>query len=699
MKQLFQSLRSGETFFDELPIPSNRPNHILIKTVASLVSPGTERMLLNFGKGNLLQKAQQQPDKLSQALEKIQSDGILPTLNSITTKLDSPLPLGYCNVGVVVSVGPGVSGFVPGQRVVSNGPHAEYVSVPQNLCALIPDEVSDDLALFTVLGSISLHAIRVSSISFGETVAVSGLGIIGLLCVHLLRHFGCKVLAYDPSPERCKLAAEAGAEVHVLTNTSSLLSFISASTSSRLVDACLVTASTSSDEPLNTAFTITRAQGKVTLVGVTGMNLKRDLMYKKEITFKVSCAYGPGRYDHQYESGSDYPFPYVRWTLQRNLEAFLYFLSSSHPQLTTYLIHSLPFSEANLKYQSLLLNRDILVFALKYSEPFTPPTCSPPSPSTLSHSTSSNSISRGLPNIALVGTGAFASSTILPSLSRLPCNLHTIFSHSSLNIGSLARKYGFDFSTSDFDSILNNPSIDAVLICTRHDSHANYVSKALAHNKATYVDKPLCLNQSELTTISDLVTETSNLRVGFNRRYSPLIEKLLTLLDVNIPINFSYTINAGPLPPSHWLLDPLIGGGRLIGEGCHFVDLITFLARSNISELKSQSSHLSDQQPFSLLLSLENGSFGTINYFTNGSKREPKEHLTIYSASSVFHLHNFRKLVHISARGRKTYRLFSQDKGHTQCLMSFIESISNSNTSTFDLDSVFKTHSSLFKLL
>ena len=506
MKQLFQSLSNGLTEVSQIPSPDLKPGFLLIRTTRSLVSAGTERMLVEFGKAGLINKARQQPDKLKQIYEKAFTDGLISTIDAVRSKLDQPIPLGYSNVGVVVGLGPGVNGFQLGDRVVSNGPHAEVVAVPQNLCALIPDDVTDDSAAFTVLASIGLQGLRLAQPTLGESFLVSGLGLIGLLTSQLLIAHGCKVFGVDPDIAKCELAETFVIKVLNLVDGVDPVSWCFEHTGGKGVDGALITASTSSSQPLHVAAQSCRQRGRIVLVGVTGLDLRRDLFYKKELSFQVSCSYGPGRYDTSYEEGGhDYPIGFVRWTEQRNFEAVLHSLSKGTLRTNELISHRFSIDQAASAYDLLGSPASSLGILLEYSgaadySSFTLPLSG-------SKSVLNANLKSSIPSVGFIGAGNYARRMLIPAFAKAGATFHTIAASSGSGPVQIGRKFGFSFATTDVPSLISDPSCNTVVIATRHDSHASLVKEALRAGKHIFVEKPLCLTFEELKTIEQAYNE------------------------------------------------------------------------------------------------------------------------------------------------------------------------------------------------
>ena len=676
MKQILQDLNSGETLLEDVPAPQVSRGGVLIETRRTLVSAGTERMLVDFGKGNLIQKARSQPDKVKQVFEKVKTDGVVPTVEAVKNKLDTPLPLGYCNVGAVIESK--ADGFAEGDRVVSNGKHAEFVVVPKNLCAKIPDSVDDESAAFTVIGAIALQGIRLIKPSLGETVVVTGLGLIGLVAVQLLRAHGCRVLGLDFDPSKLELAKQFGAEVVNLAEGQDPVSAAEKYSRGRGVDAVLITASTKSNEPIHQAATMCRKRGRIVLVGVVGMEMSRADFYEKELSFQVSCSYGPGRYDVAYEEkGNDYPVGFVRWTEQRNFEAILDMMADGRLDMKPLISHRYPLEEASTAYQ-VVSDGNPLGVMLTYSGDQNQRASE--QTIVLKQPTASASA----PVLGFIGAGNYASSVLVPAFKATDARLKSIASGTGVSSVHVGRKQGVEQATTDSESLLADPDINGVVVSTRHNSHARWVKAALVAEKHVFVEKPLTLNREEL---DDLVAAYNSLErppmimVGFNRRYAPLIQAIKKALVVKAqPAVFVMTVNAGAIPADHWTQDPDVGGGRIIGEGCHFIDLVRYLAGSPIESINAVAMDSSSRDSVVINLRFENGSVGTVNYLANGSKAFPKEMLEVFCGGGILQLNNFRSIRAYGWPGVKSEKLWRQDKGQKACSAAFVNAIETGNT-------------------
>ena len=687
MKQILQNLKTGETDIAEVPCPRVNSGRLLIRTTVSLLSAGTERMLVEFGKASLLDKARQQPDKVRMVLDKVKTDGLMPTLEAVQGKLDQPVPMGYCNVGRVLEVGEGVTGFAIGDRVASNGNHAEIVSVPRNLCARIHDEVSDEAAAFTVVGAIGLQGIRLVRPALGEAVAVTGLGLIGLITVQLLRAQGCRVLGIDLDPRKLELAREFGAETVNVANGEDPVAAALAFSRGRGMDAVIITAATKSNEPVHQAAQMCRKRGRIVLVGVTGLELSRADFYEKELSFQVSCSYGPGRYDPFYEEkGQDYPVGFVRWTEQRNFEAILDMLAEGRLDMAPLITHRFDISDASKAYELVTGSEPSLGIILQYAEP-----AEIPDDQLRARTVHLAPVERGAgvrAIVGVIGSGNYATRVLIPAFKAAGARLKSVASSQGISGVYAGKKYGFEETTTDSDAIIEDPEINTVVITTRHDTHSSLVCKALRAGKHVFVEKPLALTREQLSEIDQTYREVQAgssmqplLMVGFNRRFAPQVQKIKALLArVQEPKSFIVTVNAGAIPSDHWTQDRAVGGGRIIGEACHFIDLLRFLADAPVVSLKTMMlgpapglEVLDDK--VSALIAFADGSFGSIHYLANGHKSYPKERLEVFCGGAVLQLDNFRKLRGFGWPGFSSMNVMRQDKGNSACAKEFVVAV------------------------
>jgi predicted dehydrogenase/threonine dehydrogenase-like Zn-dependent dehydrogenase len=643
-------------------------------------------MLMEFGKANLIGKALQQPDKVRMVLDKARTDGLLPTLDAIRNKLDQPLAMGYCNVGRVLHVGESVDGFHAGDRVVSNGKHAEIVCAPQNLCARVPGGVGDDEAAFTVLGAIALQGIRLVQPTLGECVVVTGLGLIGLLTVQLLHAHGCRVLGIDFDAGKCELARRFGAEAINLSEASDPLAFARVFSRDRGVDAVIITASTASNEPVHQAAQICRKRGRIVLVGVAGLELSRADFFEKELSFQVSCSYGPGRYDANYEEkGRDYPVGFVRWTEQRNFEAVLDMMADRRLDVRPLISHRYAIEDAVSAY-ALLGEAEALGILLDYPDTQTR-SDSAVCTSRVVLTDKSLSIAAGNA-FAFIGSGNYAGSVLIPAFRKTSARLKTVVSYAGVSGVHAARKYGFDIAATTPLEVLTDPEIVAVVVATRHDSHAKYVCDALMAGKHVFVEKPLCLTHDGLAAIEAACAASGKmLCTGFNRRFSPHLQRMKMLLAaMREPMHMVMSVNAGAVPQGHWTRDPVAGGGRIIGECCHFIDALRFLAGDRIAHVQAAKLAGSADESVTFTLCFENGSVGTVHYLANGHKSFPKERLEVFCGGRILQLDNFRRLTAYGWPGFNKMNLWRQDKGQTQLAAAFVEAVHTGAQSPIPLD-------------
>lgn len=690
MKQILQNLGSGDTLMVDIPSPRCPSGSVLIETTRSLVSLGTEKMLIDFGKGSLLEKARSQPDKVKQVLQKVKTDGLFSTIDAVKSKLDQPIPLGYCNVGVVVDSD--VAAFPQGMRVASNGNHAEVVAVPKNLCARVPDGVSDEAAAFTVVGAIGLQGIRLLDPTLGERIVVVGLGLIGLLTVQMLRANGCKVLGIDLDSDKCALARQFGAQTCDLSKGENAISVANEFSEGKGVDGVLITASAKTDSIMHDAATMCRKRGRIVLVGVVGLKLQRDDFYKKELSFQVSCSYGPGRYDPAYEGqGYDYPDAYVRWTEQRNMSAVLQLIEDGSLDVDPLISHRFLFHDALTGYE-VVSGGEALGIILDFGDPVGKEAESKFArnldlkPATL----------LDVPSVSFVGAGNFTSRQLLPALQQVDgIRFRTIVSGSGMSSGTVAKKFGFENAGSDAVAVFEDQETDVVFITTPHNSHANMVCQALDEGKHVFVEKPLALTLEEIQSIQHTLesgSQSNLLMVGFNRRFSPHTQQLKKWVQgCSGSKSVIITVNAGSIPADHWTQDVNIGGGRIIGEACHFIDLARYLVGMPITKWSSdllggQAGALKDSA--SIHLQFGDGSIATIHYLATGNKGFPKERVEVFADGKVMMIDNFRVTKGWGVKGK--CKTSNQNKGHAEGLTAFIEAIKNGESSPIPVEELLE---------
>jgi len=696
MQQLLQSLADGRILLEEIPVPSPAPGGILIRTSRSLISAGTERMLVEFGRANWITKVRQQPEKARQVLDKMRTDGVLATLDAVRSKLDQPIPLGYCNVGRVVDAGVGAPEFRAGDRVVSNGAHAEFVAIGRNLCAHIPDSVSDDEAVFTPLAAIALQGLRLAGPAIGERICVIGLGLIGLIAVQLLRANGCKVLGVDPDPEKSALALQFGADVVDLRAGESVLQVAEQFSAGQGVDAVLITAATDSNEPVQQAARMCRQRGRIVLIGVTGLELDRADFYQKEISFQVSCSYGLGRYDEAYESrGIDYPFGLVRWTEQRNFQAVLQLMEAAQLDVRPLISHRFEFDTAGAAYD-LLADRtqSSLGIVLDYKNEVGAPAIV-----RKIHLNPARAAAAANPAVAFIGAGNYAGRVLIPAFRAGGARLLAVATANGISAARYGRKYGFASASTDVDAVLGAPEVDLVVIATRHDTHAHFILRALARGKNVFVEKPLALTSAEIDSIEAAIGESVGahsrmLMIGFNRRFAPLVRRMKELLGaVREPKSFIVTVNAGAAPAGHWTVESA-GGGRVVGEACHFIDLLRFLAGcaivGSVARRTDGGNTRSADPSVCITLSFADGSLGTIHYLTGGHASFPKERVEAFVGGRVLQLDNFRRLLAYGWPDFKSQRLWRQDKGQYACAAATVTAIRTGEASPIPLEEVLE---------
>ena len=696
MRQVIQDLKAGVVRLMDVPVPVVGPGTLLVRTTASLVSAGTERMLVDFGRAGWLERARQQPDRVRQVLGKMATDGVAATLEAVQRKLEQPMPLGYSNVGVVTAVGEGVSGFSIGDRILSNGPHAGFVCVARNLCAVIPDGVDDESATFAVIGAIALQGVRLAAPTLGETFMVSGLGMVGLLAVQLLRANGCRVIGADFDSSRLDLARGYGAQTVNLAAGEDPVAAALAATAGVGVDGVLVCVASDSDEPMRAAAQMSRQRGRIVLVGVAGLQLARDDFYRKELTFQVSCSYGPGRYDSDYEElGRDYPLAFVRWTEQRNFQAVLQLMAEGRLEVRSLISHRFPLADATVAYEQLTAGGSLGILFDYRAESAAVDRLVPAAPRS-GGTVLPAAVGGSQPVLAAIGAGGYGGAVLLPAFRAAGARFKMIVSARGLSASQSAAKLEADFAASDYRAALSDPEITAVVIATRHDSHAAMTIEALQAGKFVFVEKPLAINHSQIEALRSVVAALpgARLMVGFNRRYAPLVAALKTAIDGRSGAKaFIYTVNAGAIPPQHWT-QRSEGGGRIIGEACHFVDLLRFLAGARIVGANARYAADHDGRRVTdvatLSLSFADGSIGTIHYLANGSARFPKERIEVFAGGGVLVLDNFRRLRSIGWAGVSSRRQWRQDKGQRHCAAQVVAALRSGGAAPIPVEELFE---------
>lgn len=701
MKQVLQHARTGEILVEEVPAPQLLPGCVLVRIAASVVSAGTERASAEFARKSLLQKAQARPDLAREVIGKARRDGILSAIQAVRSRLDQPQSPGYSSAGTVIAVAPDVTDLQPGDRVACAGAgfavHAEIACVPRLLVARIPpggDEVSFDEAAFATLGAVVLHGIRTSEARLGDLVAVIGLGLLGQIAVQLLKAAGCRVVGMDIDASRADLALQMGAEATAYS-ASEFLHVCQEISGGIGVDSALITAETRSSDPVNLAGSIARDRAIVVAVGTVGMEIERKTYYEKELDFRVSRSYGPGRYDAAYEQkGRDYPIGYVRWTENRNMEVFLHLLAGGKISIQPLITHRFPIECAQKAYELIAgnSNEPSLGVVIQYPESDDAPLRNePPDEARRLSLVSSEAIPRQMENagevsIGVLGAGVYATGTLIPALRDASgAALIGLGAATGSHAQNAAKRFGFRYCATDENQLLHDSAIHAIVIATRHHLHAKQVQAALAAGKHVFCEKPLCLCEDELRSIvrACLGIPTARrpvLMVGFNRRFAPMVVRMKSFLaQTSEPLALHYRVNAGCLPPDHWINDPEQGGGRILGEVCHFIDLLMFMASAPITEVEARS--LGDNGRYSggnvtISLRFANGSEGTISYLANGDRSFSKERLEIFGGSAVAVLDDFRRLELVRDGRKEIVRSrWRQDKGHRAECEAFIESV------------------------
>lgn len=677
MQQVVQNIRNGQLSVRRVPDPVARPGHVLMANVCSVISAGTEKATIELARKSLLGKARERPDQVRRVLEKIRNEGFFATLQQVREKLDEPMSLGYSSSGIVLACGAGVQEFKPGDRVASNGPHAGIVCVPRHLCARMPDSVSHEHAAFAVLGAVALQGVRLSELKLGETALVIGLGLIGQLTVQLLKAAGCRVLGTDPDAGKCDLALKLGAE---LTRPGLAARDVEAATRELGADAVLITASTASDSPVALAGEAVRRKGRVVAVGRVGLNLPRRPYYFKEAEFVVSCSYGPGRYDPVYEErGHDYPPGYVRWTEQRNMQAVLDLLASGRLDLAPLITHRFAIGNAEAAYQLIEVDKEpYLGIVLQY------PDATSARPARRIELRAPKAESRL--GIGCLGAGNFARLVLLPIIRKTEL-LHprVICSAGGLSGAHSGEKHGFEVVTAEEDEVFSDSAVKAVFIATRHDQHARQVVKALKHGKHVFCEKPLALTTEEIEEIEAALQGAPGpaplLLAGFNRRFAPATQAAKRFFaEVRQPLTVTVRMSAGEIPAEHWTQDEIIGGGRIIGEACHAIDVATFLSASPPVRVFAESvggqaaPQVTDDQCL-ITLRHANGSVSSIAYLSGGDKAFPKERVEVFGGGRVAVIDDFREVLTCAGGKQKTVRGWHQDKGHRGEVAAFAEAL------------------------
>ena len=703
MKQVLQHARTGEIEVAEVPAPKLLPGCLLVRIGASLVSAGTERASSEFASSNIFQKAKARPDLVREVLKKARRDGLLSAIAAVHSRLDQPSALGYSSAGTVIEVGEGIADIEVGDCVACAGAgyavHAEFACIPRLLAAKIPAEAQLRLehAAFTTVGTVALHGVRTAEVQLGDVVAVIGLGLLGQLTVQILKAAGCIVLGMDIASDRAELAVRIGADA-VTTSAAEFLDLCSQHSMAHGVDAVLITAETPSSDPVNLAGEIARSRAKVVAVGTVGMDIQRKLYYQKELDFRVSRSYGPGRYDSAYEQkGRDYPIGYVRWTETRNMEAFLRLLADGKLDLDPLITHRFPIERAREAYGLITggTGERFLGVIITYGE-------QPAEARRLELLPKAAPIrgsgQEGI-SVGLLGAGSFASGTLLPAIRKIGgVKLTGVCAANGSHAKHVAEKFGFQHCTTDDDQIIHDLSTNTVVIATRHHLHGEQVLKALRAGKHVFCEKPLCLRWQELAEIARTYDRLPRdgrplLMLGFNRRFAPMAVQLHAFVrQIGEPLALQYRVNAGYLPPDHWTNDPEQGGGRLIGEACHFIDFLTFLNGAPPIEVHTRtlanSGRYADDN-FVIAVQFANGSQGTITYVANGDRSYSKERVEVFGGGAAAVLEDFRRLELARYGKKKIVRSrLRQDKGHRAEWQAFSAAVAAGKPSPIAFDDI-----------
>ena len=702
MKQLIQNFKTGELYVDEVPLPSISDGMVLVENKFSLISSGTERSTVKIAQANLLGKAKQRPDLVAQVLQNIKKEGLAATINKVKTKLDSLKALGYSTAGNVLASLDKNGYFQPGERVACAGQdyasHAEIVAIPQNLVVKIPENVSFEEAAFTTLGAIALQGVRQAEPRLGERICVIGLGLLGQLTGQLLKANGCDVFGIDLSDRLVSLAEDISVNKALNRNNSNLLSACDNFTDGHGFDSIIITAAAPTNDPIILSSEICRKKGKIVVVGAVKMDIPREpYFYKKELELKISCSYGPGRYDVDYEErGNDYPFAYVRWSEKRNMEAFLQMVSKGLINIKPLVTHTFDIDQAEDAYE-LVLGKNAqphIGILLKYAE----------NPNKFKSSTQIKNQPLQKINVGFIGAGSFAQSYLIPNVKSFGASLDTVVTSKGITSKNVAEKFGFDICSADVNDVLEKKDINTVFIATPHSSHAAQVIHSLQANKNVFVEKPLAISEEELNDIIEIKSLNNfPLMVGFNRRFAPIcvaIKKEFENADEPFVINIR--VNAGFIPKDHWTQIPEIGAGRIIGEMCHFVDLMQYFTNAEPVSvyadcIQSGNEKIKLDDNIAIVIKFTDGSIGNLIYVANGDKSLPKENIEIFCAGKVAIINDFQRGTFHS--GNKSKTLKSSGKGHQQEVQAFLNALNGGKNSPITFRSICLTTLTTFKII
>jgi polar amino acid transport system substrate-binding protein len=714
MKQLLQNLKTGEGVVADVPAPVAMRGRVIVRAAASLVSAGTERAFVELGRKGLIGKAKERPDLVRKVVEKVRSEGLLSTLQSVREKLDESHALGYSAAGMVVEVGEGVNEFRAGERVACAGTgyaaHAELLSVPKNLCARLPDSVEFESGAFATVGAIALQGVRLAEPTLGESVVVIGLGLIGQLAVQLLRANGCRVFGVDLDASKVELAKTLGADDGCASSEGVKGAALKWSRG-RGADAVLITAATQSDEPVELAGEISRLRGRVVAVGLVGMNVPRRTYFQRELTLRVSMSYGPGRYDPEYEErGHDYPLPYVRWTEGRNLEAFLDLVAAGSVRTAPLVTHRFPVEESARAYE--LISGDArepyLGILIDYDtgREIERNVENRSSKSRVQSSKSKDRAGAGAVRVGFIGAGDYARRMLLPNFKEAGAEFVSIATASGVSARDVGVRYGFERFVSGADDVLNDESINLVVIATRHGTHAELARRALERGLNVFLEKPLALDDASLDSLLGAAALSPGLlAVGFNRRFSPHARAAKVFFEgVRAPLSILYRVNAGRTPRTHWTQDPSEGGGRIVGEVCHFVDFMQFVTGSTVERVYAEPVKTSDREAVGedsvfVTLKFADGSNGTIAYLAEGDRALQKERVEIFGGGRTFVIEDYRSASAYRDGHETTTRLRAQDKGQRDELRAVFDALRRGGPPPITLAELVNTTRATFRIL
>jgi len=700
MKQVLQNRKTGRPFVGEVPVPALQRGRVLVRTVASLISAGTERAAVELVSKGLVQEARQRPDLVKAVVAKVKNEGLLNTFSSVRDKMAASQALGYSASGIVAAVSEDVSEFQVGDRVACAGvgyaSHAEVLSVPKNLCVHLPEGVSFESGAYGTLGAIALQGVRLAEPTLGESVVVIGLGLVGQLTVQLLKANGCRVFGLDLDQTRVALALELGADKASVSSETPAKE-IEAWTRGHGADAVLITAATDSNEPVELAARVSRLKGRVIVVGMTGMNIPRAPFFSRELKLVISMSYGPGRYDPEYEErGHDYPLPYVRWTEKRNIESFLELIGDGRINVERLTTHRFPISEADRAYQLISgeLREPNLGVVLNYD----------PEAEVVRKISLGATVQKSEKSIVLgvIGAGGYVPAMLLPHFKTEGVEFRAIATASGISAHDVGKRFGFAYAVSSAEEVLDDTNVNLVVIGTRHDLHAELARKALERNKHVFVEKPLALNDEQLDAVLEAAgSSTGHLMVGFNRRFSPLAQRAKEFFDGHdTPLSMLYRVNAGRIPKEHWTQNAEEGGGRIVGEVCHFIDLMQFLTGAPpvsvfAESIGAKSSKIVDADSVFITLRFADGSNGAVAYLSEGDKGLAKERLEIFGAGRVFVLDDFRRATLYKDGREEQVALKAQDKGQ----QAQVREICKSSVAPISLEELAATTRATFRVL